>query len=248
MRAALRTEPDPGGGPPNRLCSVGLDSLFQRLCGHGYSYGRTPQTSPAIPGSPGPWSLSGGGSGGLQQRRTCVLSLLRALCVPGGKACVNRRPGSSIPYPFLNVLGPTLHWTLFPPFPPRRDSRPFWSWSTGFPKRHTSFPSPNSRQPRRPPGWWCNMFSVSTAFPRMSCRIEVLNSSPGSGRRSPPALAPPSGFHPQSNGQTERVNQDLEGILRCYASNNPASWSKRLAWAEYAHNTLVSSATDLSPF
>ncbi len=30
-----------------------------------------------------------------------------------------------------------------------------------------------------------------------------------------------SGFHSQSNGQTERANQDLERMLRCLASQNP---------------------------
>lgn len=29
-----------------------------------------------------------------------------------------------------------------------------------------------------------------------------------------------SGFHPQSNGQTERVNQEIEKTLRCLVSNN----------------------------
>ncbi len=30
-----------------------------------------------------------------------------------------------------------------------------------------------------------------------------------------------SGFHPQTNDQTERTNQDLESALRCVASSNP---------------------------
>ncbi|KAK7910478.1 hypothetical protein WMY93_015162 [Mugilogobius chulae] len=33
-----------------------------------------------------------------------------------------------------------------------------------------------------------------------------------------------SGFHPQTNGQTERANQDLETALRCVTSSNPANW------------------------
>ncbi|KAK3519568.1 hypothetical protein QTP86_034655 [Hemibagrus guttatus] len=57
-----------------------------------------------------------------------------------------------------------------------------------------------------------------------------------------------SGFHPESNGQTERLNQDLETTLSCMAANNPSSWSSFVMWAEYAHNTLRSSATGMSPF
>ena len=57
-----------------------------------------------------------------------------------------------------------------------------------------------------------------------------------------------SGYHPQSNGQTERKNQEMETALRCMASQNPTSWSEQLLWVEYAHNTLTSSATGLSPF
>ncbi|KAI4883683.1 hypothetical protein NFI96_015820 [Prochilodus magdalenae] len=47
-----------------------------------------------------------------------------------------------------------------------------------------------------------------------------------------------SGFHPQSNGQTERVNQDLAQTLCCLVADSPSSWAKHLPWAEYAHNTL----------
>lgn len=57
-----------------------------------------------------------------------------------------------------------------------------------------------------------------------------------------------SGFHPQSNGQTERMNQQMETALRCTVSQNPSSWSQQLLWVEYAHNSLTSSATGLSPF
>ena len=57
-----------------------------------------------------------------------------------------------------------------------------------------------------------------------------------------------SGYHPQSNGQTERANQDLEAALRCVAAKNPSSWSTHLVWVEYAHNSLSCAATGLSPF
>ncbi|KAL2101831.1 hypothetical protein ACEWY4_003592 [Coilia grayii] len=57
-----------------------------------------------------------------------------------------------------------------------------------------------------------------------------------------------SGFHPQANGQSERANQELEKALRCVASRDPLSWASRLVWVEYAHNSLTSSATGMSPF
>uniref|UniRef100_A0A3B3WPB4 Gypsy retrotransposon integrase-like protein 1 n=1 Tax=Poecilia mexicana TaxID=48701 RepID=A0A3B3WPB4_9TELE len=57
-----------------------------------------------------------------------------------------------------------------------------------------------------------------------------------------------SGFHPQTNGQCERLNQELENTLRCLCASNPTSWSVHLPWVEYAHNTHISSASGLSPF
>ena len=57
-----------------------------------------------------------------------------------------------------------------------------------------------------------------------------------------------SGYHPQTNGQTERANQVLGSALRCVAFRHPASWSTHLPWVEYAQNSLVSSATGMSPF
>uniref|UniRef100_A0A3B3H296 Gypsy retrotransposon integrase-like protein 1 n=1 Tax=Oryzias latipes TaxID=8090 RepID=A0A3B3H296_ORYLA len=57
-----------------------------------------------------------------------------------------------------------------------------------------------------------------------------------------------SGYHPESNGQTERLNQQLETGLRCLVSQNPSTWSRHLIWVEYAHNTLPTSATGISPF
>uniref|UniRef100_A0A3B3HTI1 Uncharacterized protein n=1 Tax=Oryzias latipes TaxID=8090 RepID=A0A3B3HTI1_ORYLA len=57
-----------------------------------------------------------------------------------------------------------------------------------------------------------------------------------------------SGHHPQSNGQAERANQELEAALRCVAAQNPSNWSSFLAWIEYAHNSHPSAATGMSPF
>lgn len=57
-----------------------------------------------------------------------------------------------------------------------------------------------------------------------------------------------SGFHPQSNGQTKRINEELEAALRRVASHNQAIWSEHLPWIEYAPNSHTSSASGVSPF
>ncbi|KAL2088060.1 hypothetical protein ACEWY4_016888 [Coilia grayii] len=57
-----------------------------------------------------------------------------------------------------------------------------------------------------------------------------------------------SGYHPQTNGQTERVNQEMEKYLRSYCSSKPTTWASYLIWAELAHNQLISSSLGMSPF
>ncbi|TPX39897.1 hypothetical protein SeLEV6574_g06928, partial [Synchytrium endobioticum] len=49
-------------------------------------------------------------------------------------------------------------------------------------------------------------------------------------------------YHPQTDGQSERVNQELEAYLRCFTSYNQDDW------AEFAHNNSVHSSTGMSPF
>lgn len=58
-------------------------------------------------------------------------------------------------------------------------------------------------------------------------------------------LAVPFGL---TNGQMERINQDLKSALRCVSASHSASWSPHLPWIEYAHNSLTCSATGISPF
>uniref|UniRef100_A0A8C6LPJ1 Integrase catalytic domain-containing protein n=1 Tax=Nothobranchius furzeri TaxID=105023 RepID=A0A8C6LPJ1_NOTFU len=57
-----------------------------------------------------------------------------------------------------------------------------------------------------------------------------------------------SGYHLQTNGQTERVNQQLGCYLRCFASSQPTTWPRFLLRAELSHNLQTSSAMSLSPF
>ncbi|KAK3533316.1 hypothetical protein QTP70_016027 [Hemibagrus guttatus] len=57
-----------------------------------------------------------------------------------------------------------------------------------------------------------------------------------------------SGYHPQSNGQAERLNQEIGRLLRSYCSREQQRWSEFLPWAEYTQNSLTHSATGLTPF
>ena len=55
-------------------------------------------------------------------------------------------------------------------------------------------------------------------------------------------------FHPQSDGQTERVNQILEQYLRSYCSYQQDVWAELLPLAEHAYNSAASESTKVSPF
>ncbi|KAL0148964.1 hypothetical protein M9458_055768, partial [Cirrhinus mrigala] len=57
-----------------------------------------------------------------------------------------------------------------------------------------------------------------------------------------------SGYHPQTNGQTERKIQELGRYLRAYCHENQHSWSRFLLWAKYAQNSLRQDTTGLTPF
>ena len=43
-------------------------------------------------------------------------------------------------------------------------------------------------------------------------------------------------YHPQSDGATERVNQEIEAYISIFCTNNPEEWSKMLATLEFTHN------------
>ncbi|KAG1952391.1 retrotransposable element [Pimephales promelas] len=57
-----------------------------------------------------------------------------------------------------------------------------------------------------------------------------------------------SGYHPQANGQVERLNQELTRFLRTYCNQNQQDWRHFLVWAEYAQNSLRKPSTGLTPF
>ena len=55
-------------------------------------------------------------------------------------------------------------------------------------------------------------------------------------------------FHPQIDGQTERVNQELEQYLRMLIDHRQEQWPEWLGTAEFAYNNKVHSSTKTLPF
>ncbi|KEP45615.1 putative Transposon Tf2-1 polyprotein, partial [Rhizoctonia solani 123E] len=57
-----------------------------------------------------------------------------------------------------------------------------------------------------------------------------------------------SAYHPESDGQTERVNPSIEHFLRIYCGHSRKDWVKWLPLAQFAYNNAPHSATSTSPF
>src|SRR5258707_3162058 len=57
-----------------------------------------------------------------------------------------------------------------------------------------------------------------------------------------------SGYHPEGNGQTERINQVLEQYLHAYMNYQQDNWAPLLPLAEFTYNNVASVTTGVSPF
>jgi hypothetical protein len=55
-------------------------------------------------------------------------------------------------------------------------------------------------------------------------------------------------YHPQSDGQTERVNQCLEAYLRCFVHACPNQWKQWLSLAKFWYNSCYHTSLNATPF
>ena len=55
-------------------------------------------------------------------------------------------------------------------------------------------------------------------------------------------------YHPQTDGGTERMNQEIEAYLRAFCANHPEDWSTYLPDIEFMHNQRTAQGRNASPF
>jgi hypothetical protein len=54
--------------------------------------------------------------------------------------------------------------------------------------------------------------------------------------------------YPQTNGLTERVNEMMQILLRCYANESGFDWVYYLPMVEFYYNCSINESSKLSPF
>ena len=57
-----------------------------------------------------------------------------------------------------------------------------------------------------------------------------------------------SAYHPQTDGQTERVNQIMEDMLRACVLTYGKDWEQSLPYAEFSYNNGYQASLGMSPF
>ena len=57
-----------------------------------------------------------------------------------------------------------------------------------------------------------------------------------------------SSYHPETDGQTERMNRTLEEALRCYIDDKHDDWDDHLSDIESALNNSTHSSTGVTPY
>jgi hypothetical protein len=57
-----------------------------------------------------------------------------------------------------------------------------------------------------------------------------------------------SAYHPQTDRQTEWINQIIEDMLHAFALNDGLKWDKHLPLAEFSYNNSYQESIKMSPF
>jgi hypothetical protein len=57
-----------------------------------------------------------------------------------------------------------------------------------------------------------------------------------------------SAYHPQTDGQTDRVNQIIEDMLRACALNDGSKWDQHLSLVEFSYNNNYQESIKMSSF
>ena len=55
-------------------------------------------------------------------------------------------------------------------------------------------------------------------------------------------------YHPQTDGETERVNQEVETYLQMFCQGQPNKWSELIPMVEFTHNSATHLSMQKSPF
>ena len=55
-------------------------------------------------------------------------------------------------------------------------------------------------------------------------------------------------YHPQTDGQSERTNQTMEGLLRIFCNHQANNWTEWLPVVQYIINSRPSSTTKKAPY
>jgi len=55
-------------------------------------------------------------------------------------------------------------------------------------------------------------------------------------------------FHPQTDRQTEHINQEVEQYLQLFINHQQTNWNNWLSCAQFSYNDKVHSSTGFSPF
>jgi hypothetical protein len=61
-------------------------------------------------------------------------------------------------------------------------------------------------------------------------------------------LAMSTAYHPQSDGQTERMNRTMEDMLRGFVGPRQGDWCRYLSMVEFAYNNSIQASTVQTPF